>query len=101
ISKENSVTFLVIQPVTIFLFTRHKTKDNLVTLIPPVIATVIFLLIRQSVVGHSTSPLVNDLMNNPFVDMTLPQKYATILYTLGLYVKLLIFPHPLTCDYYP
>jgi len=101
LAKENSVTFLLIQPVTIYLFSKYKIKNNLVALIPPVIATIIFLLIRQAVVGHACSPLANDLMNNPFVEMNLPQKYATILYTLGLYIKLLIFPHPLTSDYYP
>ena len=101
LSKENAATFLVIQPVTLWFFTRTKTRDNLVALAPPVIATILFLLIRQAVVGHFTTPLANDLMNNPFVEMTGPQKYATILYTLGLYIKLLIFPHPLTSDYYP
>jgi tetratricopeptide (TPR) repeat protein len=29
------------------------------------------------------------------------QKYATIIYTFGKYLLLLIFPHPLTHDYYP
>src|SRR5690606_15075164 len=42
-----------------------------------------------------------DLLNNPFLDMTAAQKGATIMYTLGLYVKLLFFPYPLTHDYYP
>lgn len=101
LSKENSVTFLLVQPVTIYFFTRYKTKTNLMAVIPLLISTVVFLLIRQTVVGHSVNPLENDLMNNPFVEMTLSQKYATIMYTLGLYLKLLIFPHPLTSDYYP
>jgi hypothetical protein len=100
-SKENSVTFLLIQPVTVYLFTRHKLKKNLLALAMPVFSTIIFLMIRGAVVGHTSTPLADDLMNNPFVEMTLPQKYATILYTLGLYLKLLIFPHPLTSDYYP
>jgi len=101
LSKENSVTFVVVLPVTIWFFTRASVKENLFTLIPLVASTVIFLLIRQAAIGHSNNPLTNDLMNNPFVEMTIPQKYATILYTLGLYIKLLIFPHPLTSDYYP
>ncbi len=33
--------------------------------------------------------------------MNIFQKYATIVFTLGLYIKLLFFPHPLTWDYYP
>lgn len=101
LSKENSLTFILILPVTIYFFTQYKVKNNLLAIIPLVISTCIFLLIRQAVVGHSNNPLANDLMNNPFVEMTIPQKYATILYTLGLYIKLLIFPHPLTSDYYP
>ena len=101
LSKENSATFLLILPVTVFFFTRTSIKNNLVALIPLATATFIFLVIRGAVVGHFSTQLANDLMNNPFVEMTQLQKYATILYTLGLYVKLLIFPHPLTCDYYP
>ncbi len=101
LAKENSVTFIIIQPVTFYFFTRNNLKNNLISVIPLIISTLFFLLIRQSVIGHSTNPLENDLMNNPFVQMTLSQKYATILYTLGLYLKLLIFPHPLTSDYYP
>ena len=101
LSKENSLTFILILPVTIYFFTQYKAKNNLLAIIPLLISAFIFLLIRQAVVGHSNNPLANDLMNNPFVEMTIPQKYATIVYTLGLYVKLLIFPHPLTSDYYP
>ncbi len=101
LAKENSAAFLVVQPVTLYFFTRNKTRKNLVTVIPLVISTAIFLVIRQTVVSHTGNHFVNDLMNNPFVEMTLSQKYSTILYTLGLYIKLLIFPHPLTSDYYP
>ncbi len=41
------------------------------------------------------------LMNNPFLGTSFAQKYATIFLSLLLYLKLLIFPHPLTWDYYP
>jgi tetratricopeptide (TPR) repeat protein len=40
-------------------------------------------------------------MNNSFLQATEAEKYATIFYTLGLYLKLLVFPNPLTFDYYP
>ena len=101
LSKEISRTFLLIVPLTINFFTKHGIKRCMRYLIPMLVATVVFLLIRQSVVGHTSHLLQNDLMNNPFVEMTFLQRYATILYTLGLYVKLLIYPHPLTSDYYP
>jgi protein O-mannosyl-transferase len=44
---------------------------------------------------------VKDLMNNPFYGMTMWDRLATISYTLLLYLKLHVFPHPLTHDYYP
>src|SRR5437773_2978361 len=40
-------------------------------------------------------------MNNPFYGMTKGEKMATVFYTLLLYLKLFIYPHPLTHDYYP
>jgi len=50
-----------------------------------------------------------ELMNNPFltiengrwVHLSLGDKMATIVFTLGKYIQLLLFPHPLTHDYYP
>ena len=40
-------------------------------------------------------------MNNPFLGADSSDKWATILYVLFIYVKLLFVPHPLTHDYYP
>ena len=40
-------------------------------------------------------------MNDPFLEATISEKYATITLTLGKYLQLLVFPHPLTYDYYP
>jgi tetratricopeptide (TPR) repeat protein len=40
-------------------------------------------------------------MNDPFLEMNGMEKIATIFYTLLEYLRLLVFPHPLTHDYYP
>jgi Tfp pilus assembly protein PilF len=50
-----------------------------------------------------------ELLNNPYikfengkwVNFTSGEKYATIFYTLGQYIRLLVFPLTLTHDYYP
>ncbi|MFZ4520642.1 MAG: tetratricopeptide repeat protein [Bacteroidales bacterium] len=102
LSKENAITFLAVIPLTIWFFTGYSMKNTSIALIPLAVSTIVFLLIRQWVIGHNASGgLENDLMNNPFINMTQLQKYATIFYTLGVYLRLLIFPHPLTFDYYP
>jgi hypothetical protein len=71
--------------------------------IPLFVATFFYIIIRYSVIGYllSNGKPVLDIMNNPFADMTLSGRLATIFYTLLLYLKLMIFPHPLTHDYYP
>jgi len=39
--------------------------------------------------------------NNRYVSYTIEERLGTVLYTWGKYIKLLIYPHPLTNDYYP
>lgn len=102
LSKENTIMFLAIIPLTLYFFTKVPLQKNLLTLIPILGATFIFLYIRFLVLGYlNSSDLPRELLNNPFLDATTSQKYGTILYTLGLYIKLLFFPHPLTHDYNP
>mgnify|MGYP007068850078 FL=1 len=72
-------------------------------------ASVLFILIRGSVTGFSAGEPPKELMNNPFlkvengtyVPFSEGEKTATIVYTMGKYVQLLVFPYPLTHDYYP
>ncbi len=100
-SKENSITFVLIIPLTIYFFSDKKIKNIFVSIIPLILASGFFLFIRYLVLGNSLTKAPTELMNNPFLHATFAEKYATISYTLGLYIKLLIFPHPLTFDYYP
>ncbi|MEM6725829.1 MAG: hypothetical protein AAF598_17440, partial [Bacteroidota bacterium] len=63
----------------------------------------LYLLMRKAAVGFLYNPnfQATGIMNDPFINTTFVEKYATIIYTLGQYLKLLILPHPLTHDYYP
>lgn len=101
LSKENAITWLAIIPLSIFLFRKiqfGKVKNILPTLF---IAAVVWFGIRYKVVGGGISDVADSLMNDPFLDSTISEKYATIVLTLGKYIQLLFFPHPLTYDYYP
>ena len=102
-SKENAITFLAVIPLTLYFFTQAKGKDYIMTLIPSLIASIIYIIIRTNVIGYflSSGTEIKDLMNNPFVEMTSDERFATIMYTLGEYIRLLVVPHPLTHDYYP
>jgi tetratricopeptide (TPR) repeat protein len=110
LSKENAITFMAIIPLAIIFFRKFEWKSAIIPLGILTVTTFIFLIIRAQVLGQwfgSEPPM--ELLNNPFlklvgdtfVPMTFSEKMATITYTLGRYVQLLLFPHPLTHDYYP
>ena len=101
LSKENAVTFLVVVPLTLIYFRRIEKKKTVLLIISLIVPLAIWLVIRTRVAGGLQMPESAELMNNPFLYATTRQKYATIVYTLGYYIKLLFFPHPLTFDYYP
>ncbi|HHH54364.1 MAG TPA: tetratricopeptide repeat protein, partial [Bacteroidetes bacterium] len=108
-SKENAITFLAIIPLLFFMFFKVKKNQYLKILTPYLFSTIIFLAIRTMILGLDFGAAPMELMNNPFlkiegskyVPFTFGEKFATILFTLGKYLQLLIFPHPLTNDYYP
>jgi protein O-mannosyl-transferase len=102
LSKESAITFLAIVPLTALFFTKSTVTQSLKLTIPIIAATLIYLMMRVNAIGYLLdSKEVTDLMNNPFYGMTTGDRLATISYTLLLYLKLHIFPHPLTHDYYP
>jgi len=102
-TKENTVTFMAILPLLGWYFSKTDIKRIILVAIPGIAATLLYLFIRFQVIGHFLDDSVEsvDLMNDPFKGMSFGDKYATIVYTLGLYFKLSFFPHPLTHDYYP
>ena len=101
LSKENAITWLAVIPFTFYFFRNWNwNKAGYATGAAIVIAG-IYLGMRQAFTNTSLDKEVTELMNNPFVGATAAQKFATIVYTWGKYLLLLIFPHPLTHDYYP
>ena len=102
LSKENAITFLAVIPLTIFLFTNNNLWSALRMTATPLATAFVYLLWRFSVAGvPEFGKEITDLMNNPFLGMKSGEKSATIFYTLWMYIKLLVFPHPLSHDYYP
>ncbi len=104
LSKESAITFVAIIPLTIYYFSNASFKKNATAVAPLLAATIIFIGIRTAVIGYLLDPGgegVTELLNDPFLNATFAEKYATIFYTLGIYIKLLFFPITLTHDYYP
>jgi tetratricopeptide (TPR) repeat protein len=105
LSKENAITFVAIIPLTYYFFTQTKPKDYLVTIGIYIIPIIVFLLMRSAYTKSGLAAESMEILNNPFAYLPkgmdgFIQRYATVIMTFILYFKLLIFPHPLTHDYY-
>lgn len=100
LSKENAITFLAVVPLCLYFFSNAKIKDYFLTVIPLLLVAGVYVVMRQKFTGVELSEESNEILNNPFVYASLSERLATVAYTFGEYFKLLIFPHPLTHDYY-
>ncbi len=109
LSKENAITFLAIVPFSLYFFRNKNLLSAIKISLPLLLSAIAFISIRTMVLGFDFGGTPTELMNNPFmkieggqyVQFDLGEKIATITFTLGKYIQLLFFPHPLTHDYYP
>lgn len=112
LSKESAAPMVVIIPLFSFFLVQRDAKKYRHALIGGLICVITFLgylVLRYSVVGMDVSDSPQEMMNNPFIKVvggeylsfTIQEKWATILYGIGQYIRLLFVPHPLTHDYYP
>ena len=56
LSKENALTFLAVVPLSLYFFKETSLKKVIATLIPLVLASVAYLVIRYQVIGYFLSP---------------------------------------------
>jgi len=107
-SKENAAVFVLIFPALLWLQERKKHATLSFGLFGS--GLLIYLLARYAVlgtIGGGEEP--RELMNNPFMQwngnsyevLSYIERIPTILLGLLTYLKLIIWPWPLTHDYYP
>lgn len=109
LSKENAITFLAVIPLALMLFRKSSFIQSIKASSILFLSAGLFMLIRISVLGFDFGGTPNELMNNPFIKWSdgtwipfaVSEKFATIFFTLGKYIQLLVLPHPLSHDYYP
>lgn len=94
LSKENTVTFLGIIPLTLFFFTDLKIKKIFFFSLPFLFVWLLDVWLYLSMLGkfREFTLMDNSLVGAPNAAV----KYATIILILGKNVLLLFFPHPLT-----
>ncbi|HRG88982.1 MAG TPA: DUF1736 domain-containing protein, partial [Chitinophagales bacterium] len=102
LSKENAITFLAVIPLVYYFFTNAKAKDYLLSVGLYLVPVALFLLLRSAYTQSGLKDESPEILNNPFVAPynEFSIRYGTTFYTFLKYYWLMIFPHPLTHDYY-
>ncbi|HLP93920.1 MAG TPA: hypothetical protein VK168_07770 [Saprospiraceae bacterium] len=100
LSKENTVTFLAVIPLTIWVFS-HVSLGRAVNAVLPLLGSLGLFLLMRMVALQKLGTHPDELVLNPFFGMNGMERLATIFLALGWNLKLLFVPHPLTIDYYP
>lgn len=99
LAKEYAISMLVLLPLAFYLFKGYDLGKSIKAAIPYFIVTAVYLVMRKAIVAPMNAASDNDILNNPYANATDPEKLATKISTSLNYIKLLIFPHPLSSDY--
>lgn len=101
-SKENAITFVAIIPFVLWFFYKSTWREYLSITAPLIVASIAFIAIRTHMLGGMlNTEIASEILNDPFINVPKSTAIATVIYTWGKYLVLLIFPHPLSHDYYP
>lgn len=103
LSKEHAVVLSVLAPLMLWTFLGWPLRRILWLFAYFGLWVGAYVAWRIWVIGYFLQgPLeFQSLINNPFLEMNAAQTWATIAYVLLKYLQLMVFPHPLTHDYYP
>lgn len=100
LSKETSITFLALLPLALHFFYPASIRKIISVTAFFIGAAAAYLLIRNSVLQGAMADDGVSIADNVIVGAkTLSTHIGTAFYILGLYVKMLVFPHPMSYDY--
>ncbi|MEZ4739723.1 MAG: tetratricopeptide repeat protein [Flavobacteriales bacterium] len=98
LSKENGLILIAVLPLTIHYFTDSTIGRSIKRSLPVIIVVLLYVGMRVFLL-EARNNTVQEIMDNPYLHSSLPEKLGSILFVLLFYVKLMFWPHPLTYDY--
>ena len=99
LSKEYAITMVALLPLSLYIFRGYSIQKSILAFLPFLAAIALYMAIRFQVVAPPGENSDSEVLNNPYVFAEGVQKIATEISTSLNYLKLLIFPHPLSADY--
>jgi len=98
LSKANSMTFLAVIPLVFYFFTDVKPKKILILAASLLGVLLIAVLLPRLFLGTSSRPM--QFIENPLIfGVPFTERIGTSMMVLLFYLKMLVFPHPLSFYY--
>ena len=99
LSKESAIVYVALAPLFIYFFTETSIKSILKITGSLAIVAVMYIVLHIKILGSIGIKIIPVIDNSLLAAPNFIQQKATAIYILGKYLLLLIFPHPLSCDY--
>jgi protein O-mannosyl-transferase len=100
LSKESAVTLWPVFALVGWFFWGKKMGQSVAAALPLLGSVAVFLLLQRIAFAGVTDGSSIDVMDNPIVGASgFAERSATGFAVLWQYVRLLVWPHPLVCDY--
>ena len=99
LSKEYAITLMLLLPLSFYLFKGTSLLKSMLNTLPYLAITLVYLFIRLQILGQRSELSDSDIQINPYAWASGAEKLATEIATSLNYLKLLLFPHPLSSDY--
>ena len=100
LAKEYAITMVLLLPLAFYLFNGFSISKCFNATLPYLAVVVAYALVRFSIVEKMNAASDNDILNNPYANATDDmERLSTKIATCINYIRLLIFPHPLSSDY--
>ncbi len=100
LSKEYAATLAALVPLALYIFLPEPNWKKLSPLFAGmVLIFILYLKIRLSIVIGRPDVPDDEILNNPYLKASVDEKWATKIYVWLKYLRLLIWPHPLSSDY--
>ncbi|MCW8939647.1 MAG: hypothetical protein OQJ88_03265, partial [Flavobacteriales bacterium] len=100
LSKKTAVLFFILIPLTLYFFTTIKPKKLILFSLSPIIAFLIFKFLKLFLLEESIQLRAYAFFENPlfYID-SFWERIPVAFYTAGYYLKLFVYPHPLSSYY--
>jgi len=99
LSKEYALVLVVLLPLSLYIFNKYSIKKSVLAMVPFFVTSAVYLALRYNVVHLKGEATDANILNNPFMLASAGEALATKIAILLSYLRLLIFPHPLSADY--